>query len=152
MYELLTQQYEIAKVEEAKEIPTVKVLDAAIVPTKKTFPPRTVIVILGMMLGTTMAMIWVMAKTRWDAVEASDPRKAFAMEVYTTMRVKLPRFSEMAQTEMGTDRMGIIRKMGMARESRSNVWKSISLRKRSRSGLKVSKLLEIQCFTVNLAM
>ena len=31
-----------------------KVLDAAIVPTKKTFPPRTVIVILGMMLGTTM--------------------------------------------------------------------------------------------------
>ena len=92
VYELLTEQYELAKVEEAKEIPTVKVLDAAIVPTKKTFPPRTVIVILGMMLGTTMAMTWVLAKTKWDAVEASDPRKAFAMEVYTTMRVKLPRF------------------------------------------------------------
>ena len=59
VYELLTQQYEMAKVEEAKEIPTVKVLDAAIVPTKKTFPPRTVIVILGMMLGTTIAMSWV---------------------------------------------------------------------------------------------
>ena len=41
VYELLTQQYELAKVEEAKEIPTVKVLDAAIVPTKKTFPPRS---------------------------------------------------------------------------------------------------------------
>jgi len=93
VYELLTQQYELAKVEEAKEIPTVKVLDAAIVPTKKTFPPRTVIVLLGMMLGTTMAMTWVLGKTRWDAVDASDPRKAFAVEVYTTMRVKLPRFS-----------------------------------------------------------
>lgn len=92
VYELLTEQYELAKVEEAKEIPTVKVLDAAIVPTKKTFPPRTVIVILGMMFGTTMAMTWVLAKTKWDAVEASDPRKAFAMEVYTTMRVKLPPF------------------------------------------------------------
>ena len=92
VYELLTQQYEMAKVEEAKEIPTVKVLDAAIVPTKKTFPPRTVIVILGMMLGATMAMSWVMAKTRWDAVEESDPRKAFAIEVYTTMRPRLPPF------------------------------------------------------------
>jgi uncharacterized protein involved in exopolysaccharide biosynthesis len=90
VYELLTQQYELAKVEEAKEIPTVKVLDAAIVPTKKTFPPRTVIILLGMMLGTTVAMTWVLAKTRWDAVDANDPRKAFAVEVYTTMRARVP--------------------------------------------------------------
>jgi capsule polysaccharide export protein KpsE/RkpR len=92
VYELLTQQYELAKVQEAKEIPTVKVLDAAIVPTKKTFPPRTVIVLLGMMLGATVAMTWVLAKTQWDAVDASDPRKAFAVEVYTTMRLRVPRF------------------------------------------------------------
>jgi uncharacterized protein involved in exopolysaccharide biosynthesis len=92
VYELLTQQYELAKVEEAKEIPTVKVLDAAIVPTKKTFPPRTVIVLLGTMLGSTMGMTWVLAKTRWDSVEPSDPRKAFAMEVYSTMMEKMPRF------------------------------------------------------------
>jgi capsule polysaccharide export protein KpsE/RkpR len=92
VYELLTQQYELAKVEEAKEIPTVKVLDAAIVPTKKTFPPRAVLVILGTMLGTTMAMTWVLGKTRWDAVDASDPRKAFAVEVYTTMRARVPGF------------------------------------------------------------
>jgi capsule polysaccharide export protein KpsE/RkpR len=92
VYELLTQQYELAKVEEAKEIPTVKVLDAPIVPTKKTFPPRAVIVILGTMLGATVGMTWVFAKTRWDSVEASDPRKEFAMEVYTTMRARVPRF------------------------------------------------------------
>jgi len=90
VYELLTQQYELAKVEEAKEIPTVKVLDAAIVPTKKTFPPRTVIVLLGTILGMTIAITWVLGKTRWDAVDASDPRKAFAVEVYTTMRARVP--------------------------------------------------------------
>jgi uncharacterized protein involved in exopolysaccharide biosynthesis len=61
----------MAKVEEAKEIPTVKVLDAAIVPTKKTFPPRAVIVLLGMMLGTTMAMTWVLAKMRGYILHAS---------------------------------------------------------------------------------
>ena len=92
VYGLLTQQYELAKVEEAKEIPTVKVLDAAIVPTKKTFPPRTVIVLLGTMLGMTIAMTWILGKTRWDAVDASDPRKAFAVEVYTTMRARVPGF------------------------------------------------------------
>jgi hypothetical protein len=51
-----------------------------------------VIVVLGMMLGATIGMTCVFAKTRWDSVDASDPRKAFAMEVYTTMRGKVPRF------------------------------------------------------------
>jgi uncharacterized protein involved in exopolysaccharide biosynthesis len=92
VYELLTQQYELAKVQEAKEIPTVKVLDAAIVPTKKSFPPRTVIVLLGTMLGITMAMTWILGKTRWDAVDASDPRRVFATEVFTTVQARMPKF------------------------------------------------------------
>jgi uncharacterized protein involved in exopolysaccharide biosynthesis len=93
VFELLTEQYEMAKVQEAKEIPSVKVLDAAIVPTKKSFPPRTVIIVLGTLLGLALAMTWIAAKTRWDAVEASDPRKQFAMEVFTTTRASLPNFS-----------------------------------------------------------
>jgi len=92
VYELLTQQYELAKVQEAKEIPTVKVLDPAMVPTKKSFPPRSIIAVLGTMLGLTLAMTWIAGKTRWDAVDASDPRKAFAAEVVTTARARLPGF------------------------------------------------------------
>jgi hypothetical protein len=38
---LLTRRYELAKVQKAKEIPSVKILDAAMVPTKKSFPSRT---------------------------------------------------------------------------------------------------------------
>jgi len=93
VFELLTQQYEMAKVQEAKEIPTVKVLDAALVPTKKSFPPRTVIVVLGTMLGLTLTMVWILGKTRWDAVDAADPRKVFAFEVFSTVRASLPAFS-----------------------------------------------------------
>jgi len=93
VYETLTQQYELAKVQEAKEIPTVKVLDAAIVPTKKSFPPRRVIVLLGTMLGVTLAMAWILGKTRWDAVDASDPRRVFATEVFTTVQARMPKFS-----------------------------------------------------------
>ena len=40
---MLTQQYEFAKVQEAKETPSVKVLDAANIPEKKSYPPRLVI-------------------------------------------------------------------------------------------------------------
>jgi capsule polysaccharide export protein KpsE/RkpR len=93
VFELLTQQYETAKVQEAKEIPSVKVLDAPVVPTKKSFPPRTVLTILGTLLGLAVAMAWVVAKTSWDAVDDSHPGKVFATEVLTTMRTNLPRFS-----------------------------------------------------------
>jgi uncharacterized protein involved in exopolysaccharide biosynthesis len=93
VYELLTQQYELAKVQEAKEIPTVKVLVAAIVPTKKTFPPRILIVLLGTMLGITLAMMWILGKTQWDLVGESDPRRIFATEVFTTVQARMPKFS-----------------------------------------------------------
>jgi len=93
VYELLTQQYELAKVQEAKEIPTVKVLDAAIVPTKKSFPPRKLILLLGTTLGLALAMTWIVGKTRWDAVEASDPHRVLAVEVFTALQARMPKFS-----------------------------------------------------------
>jgi uncharacterized protein involved in exopolysaccharide biosynthesis len=93
VYGLLTQQYELAKVEEAKEIPSVKVLDAAIVPTKKSFPPRAVITALGTLLGVSTAVAWLVGKARWDAIDARDPRKELATEVFTTVRASLPKLS-----------------------------------------------------------
>jgi len=93
VYELLTQQYELAKVQEAKEIPSVKVLDVAIVPTKKSFPPQAVIVVLGTILGISSAMVWLVRKSRWDAIDANDPRKIFATEVLSTVQARMSNFS-----------------------------------------------------------
>jgi len=93
VYELLTQQYELAKVQEAKEIPTVKVLDVAAVPTKKSFPPRTTIVFLGTLLGIAAGLVWIRGKAYWDTVDTADPRKMFATEVFVTMHAGFRRFS-----------------------------------------------------------
>jgi len=93
VYELLTEQYELAKVEEAKEIPSVKVLDAAVVPTKKSFPPRLAIILLGTAVGMTLAVIWVLANATWQQADAADPRKVFAQEVFWTAAARLPWFS-----------------------------------------------------------
>jgi len=105
VFELLTQQYELAKVQEAREIPSVKVLDAAVVPTKKSFPPRANVTIFGTLLGLAVAVTWILANMQWAAVDASDPRKAFATEIFTTMRASLPRFSRNGTTaELNGDR------------------------------------------------
>src|SRR6201998_185615 len=47
VFEILTKQYEMARVEEAREVPSIKVLDVAGIPEKKSFPPRTVLVLVG---------------------------------------------------------------------------------------------------------
>jgi len=86
VYELLTQQYELAKVQEAKEIPSVKVLDAAIVPTKKSFPPRLLFTAIGGLVGVICAAAWLFTKRRWTAIDPQDPGKQFALEVFETLR------------------------------------------------------------------
>jgi uncharacterized protein involved in exopolysaccharide biosynthesis len=86
VFELLTQQYELAKVQEAKEVPSVKVLDAAVVPTKKSFPPRTLLTAAGTALAFLGACAWVLGKQAWNGIDPQDPGKQFAMEVATSIR------------------------------------------------------------------
>src|SRR5260221_6394129 len=89
-FELLTGQYELAKVQEAKETPSVKVLDPARIPEKKSFPPRLVIMVLGTFLTFALSVVWVMGAARWNEVDSQDPRKIFAKEVAGALRARMP--------------------------------------------------------------
>jgi len=93
VFETLTKEYELAKVQEAKEIPAVKELDAPNIPDKKSFPPRLVIMVLGTAFAFSLAVTWLLGKTAWEGVDRSDPRKALAQEVMTTVKASVPRFS-----------------------------------------------------------
>ncbi len=93
VFELLTQQYELAKVQEAKEIPSVKVLDAATVPERKSFPPRFLIVFLGTFFAFIFGMAWVVARARWDDLETAGPAKELARQVTSDVRAHLASFS-----------------------------------------------------------
>jgi hypothetical protein len=77
-------------VQEAKEIPTVKVLDPANVPDKKSFPPHLLIVALGTLLGLSGGVCWIFGSAIWQGTDSADPRKAFAQEVFSTVRGHLP--------------------------------------------------------------
>jgi len=86
----LTQQYELAKVQEAKETPSVKVLDPASVPEKKSFPPRTFITLFGGSFMLSFAAVVVLVRSRWDGVASDDPSKLLAQEVFQTVKAYMP--------------------------------------------------------------
>jgi uncharacterized protein involved in exopolysaccharide biosynthesis len=88
VFELLTQQYELAKVQEAKEIPSVKVLDAAVVPTKKSFPPVGAFTAVGTVLFFLCACAWIFANRTYAAIDPQDPRKMLAEEMALTLKAR----------------------------------------------------------------
>jgi uncharacterized protein involved in exopolysaccharide biosynthesis len=83
LWEALTKQYEAAKVQEAKEIPTVRVLDVANVPQRKS-SSRKGVVILGAMLSFFVACISVLATSVWEEMDAQDERKKLVTEIVNT--------------------------------------------------------------------
>ena len=90
VFEVLTQQYELAKVQEAKEIPSVKVLDEARVPERKSFPPTLLIMFLCTFFGLTAASVVTLGQARWAEVEPTDPGKVLAGEVLQTVNAHMP--------------------------------------------------------------
>lgn len=90
VFETLTQQYELAKVAEAREIPSVKVLDPANIPERRSFPPRLLIMFLGTAFALLLAAVWVFEKARWGGIDPGDPRKIFAMEVFHAANAGMP--------------------------------------------------------------
>jgi capsule polysaccharide export protein KpsE/RkpR len=90
VYETLTQQYELAKVQEAKETPSVKVLDPAKVPEHKSYPPRMLVALLCTLLGALGATLFVLGRDRWAEVDSQEPEKVFAREVFQVVNAKMP--------------------------------------------------------------
>jgi uncharacterized protein involved in exopolysaccharide biosynthesis len=76
VYELLTQQYEVARIQEAREIPTVKVLDAAVVPERR-HPSPAIVVIVGFLFSILLAGIGQVLRYSWENWDIDDPRRVF---------------------------------------------------------------------------
>jgi capsule polysaccharide export protein KpsE/RkpR len=87
IFETLTREYELAKVEEAKETPSVKILDPANVPEKKSYPRRAWIILSGTLFCLAAGIVWILVGSRWENIDPRDPGKAFAQEVFETIRL-----------------------------------------------------------------
>jgi capsule polysaccharide export protein KpsE/RkpR len=90
--ETLTKEYEMAKVQEVKEIPTVKVLDAANIPDKKSFPPRLLIMATGTILAFGLTAGRLILHKRWGEIDPNDPGRLLVEEIADTLRFRLRQF------------------------------------------------------------
>jgi len=86
VFEALTKRYEIAKVEEAKEIPTVRELDPADLPEKKASPKRTQIVISGFIFSLVAGCCWILGIDKWRRIDAGDRRKVLILRIATDVK------------------------------------------------------------------
>jgi capsule polysaccharide export protein KpsE/RkpR len=81
VYEALVQQYELSKLQEAKDTPQVQMLDAPDKPELKSFPPRTLIVLGCALLSLLFATGWLFGAEAWASMQADDPGKQLAAEI-----------------------------------------------------------------------
>jgi uncharacterized protein involved in exopolysaccharide biosynthesis len=59
VFELLAKEFEIAKLDEAREGSIIQVVDSAVPPDKKSSPHRTLIVLATTILSFFVAAFWV---------------------------------------------------------------------------------------------
>jgi len=67
VFELLAKEFEIAKLDEAREGSIIQVVDAAVPPDKKSSPHRLLIVMASTVLAFFVAAFWVWMRKRLDA-------------------------------------------------------------------------------------
>ncbi|WP_419805474.1 GumC family protein [Terriglobus sp.] len=77
IFDLLARQYEVAKVDEARQGAVIQVVDRAVVPDRRSSPKRTLIVLGAAVFGFLLGIVWALAAkglTRLQNNPAERPR------------------------------------------------------------------------------
>ena len=89
VYELLNQQYELTRIQEAKEIPTIRIIDPANFPDKKSWPPRLLIILIFTGIAFVSTAIGIVASDRWHEIDAHDANKLLALAIWQSVTRKI---------------------------------------------------------------
>jgi capsule polysaccharide export protein KpsE/RkpR len=88
-FELLSQQYELARIEEARDVPAVNVIDSPGIPEKKYFPHRLLLAALLTLLSFAATAGLILIRDHWSKIDPLDPRKALAADVLPVVRNRI---------------------------------------------------------------
>lgn len=86
VFDLLTQQDEMARIAEARDVPVISVIDTPAIAEKKSFPPRLLVALLVMLLTLGGASAALLVRERWNRMDSEDPRRLLGMELGQAMR------------------------------------------------------------------
>ena len=88
VFELLSKEYELAKMEEARDTPSVHILDQATVPKKKASPHRLLIILGGSFSCLLFGTSWLVAGAYWERVDPQEPWRIFAEDVQMATKAR----------------------------------------------------------------
>jgi tyrosine-protein kinase Etk/Wzc len=60
LFELLARQLEAAKIDESKSAPKIQVIDSALVPDHKAWPPKAIFLAVGIVAGLLIGTAWIL--------------------------------------------------------------------------------------------
>ena len=86
--ELMAKEFEMAKLDEAREGAVVQVVDAATPPDKRSFPKRTLSVVIAALLGLLIACGWCFAARSLEAFTGRPENRQRIRTLYTSLRVR----------------------------------------------------------------
>jgi hypothetical protein len=86
VFDLLSEEYETARIEEVKSIPTVSVIDVPGLPETKSGPHRTLIVLISTLLSMVMTAAFLLARRSWLEMNEDDERRVLGARIAMTIR------------------------------------------------------------------
>jgi capsule polysaccharide export protein KpsE/RkpR len=89
VYETLRRELDSAMMQEARENPTVEILDLPVVPDRKSFPPRLLIIATGTGCALILSGVWILGVARWREIGAHHPGRILAREIFGTVRWRI---------------------------------------------------------------
>jgi uncharacterized protein involved in exopolysaccharide biosynthesis len=92
VFEMLSQQYETSRIEEAKDTPVVSVIDPPVVAEKKSFPPRLLVVFLLTSFSVAAAAVLLLIQHRLGQIGSDDPRSLLAQHIGASLPTRFRRF------------------------------------------------------------
>lgn len=76
IFDLLARQYEVAKVDEARQGAVIQVVDRAVVPDRRSSPKRTLIVAGATVLGIFAGLLWSFGTKAWARLQRNPAERA----------------------------------------------------------------------------
>jgi capsule polysaccharide export protein KpsE/RkpR len=93
VFDLLSEEYETARIEEVKSIPTVSVIDSPGLAERKSGPHRVLIVLAATILSLIGTALFLLIKRSWLSIDQMDARRVLATDIQATLSNRWNRLS-----------------------------------------------------------